>query len=51
MYVVQKPGPQEVTLRSDRMSFEVLWQNHEGLDGCEVDQWTSSMQLSPLKHL
>lgn len=51
MYVVQKPGPQEIWMRSDRMNSEVPWQNHKGLDGCEVDQWASSMQLSPLKHL
>lgn len=49
--MVQKPRPQEVWLRGDRMSLEVPWQNHEGLDGCKVDQWTSSLQLSPLKHL
>lgn len=52
VYMVQKPGPLEVWLRGDRMNFEVPWQNHEGLDECEIDQWTSSLQLSPpLKHL
>lgn len=51
--MVQKPGPQEqeVCLRSDRMSFEVPWQSHEDLDGCEMDQWAASRQLYPLKHL
>lgn len=51
MYMMQKPGPQEVCLRSDRMNSEVPQQNHKGLDGCEVDQWISSLQLSPLKRL
>lgn len=48
---MQKPGPQEGWLRGDRINFEVPWQNHKSLDGYEVDQWTSSLQLSPLKHL
>lgn len=44
--MVQKPGPQEVWVRSDTMNSEVPRQNHQGLDGCEVDQW-----ISPLKCL
>jgi hypothetical protein len=38
MYMMQKPGPQEVWLRDDRMNSEVPRQDHKGLDGREVDQ-------------